>query len=454
MASSKRSSSLSMELLPKTSSQTILLKVDLNKPKFSQAQSSSRTILLRETQTQDATVKDDLELYINADDCTQNESHQSTAEPCSSSESSRPAANCSMTEDLECYINSDHSSNSDSESSDDFSRPLTPPEDQLSPATIIVEDNCSANMGFGLVGLEHSIESKPFFQLHSGRLNTLATVTEAPEVESEAEDVSSGPSGLRDSELAGSAVNEACESSQADASPIAEFSEEWEIIAEWEREGCSAVIAVSNTYRHYWRKGDRYKALNAEEEADLENWWSTCKPPAAWVHPEYKTEWTFEPTTSEEPLTSEESSTSEEPLPSEEPSTSEEVSQSPQTEETDQEEEYSSGYYYHPLPRTGHLHPQWAMHSSVDEETGHLYLIQKRKDDYWVPQGAWKCQACKWVVLSKPHLRRDTTKKLTATGEPVPELIVTSPEGTVGWPEDLNYYPGEVSWADLSDDED
>lgn len=316
---------------------------------------------------------------------------------------------------------------------------MTPPEDCLSPLTAFVADGRDDDMEFGLFPLEQSIESKreTMYQLHSGTLSPLATVLEAPEDESaihyggavpEYEEVeNNGPSDLPAPELPSTDLEETNQNQQTNTSPIAEFSERWEIIAEREREGYSAFIAVSNTNRHYWRMGDRYKALNSEEEADLDNWWNTFQPQPVWVQPEYKKKWQFETPTNEEVF---------------EPNVvlSKETSYNPCSS----------------LPFTGQLNPRWAFHSGVDHN-GQIYLVQKANDEYLLSQGhrILVGQVCKWVAVSSPALRRDTRQKFMATGQPVPELIITSPDGTVDWLDDFTYYNGETSWADLdSDDED
>lgn len=233
-------------------------------------------------------------------------------------------------------------------------------------------------------------------------------------------------------ELVNQAETDVKEASSTEAPAIAEFSQSWMIVAEFEREGWDCVLAISNTDRKYWRKGDRFKALSTMEVDAVTSWWDNDQPQPVWIHPDYHAEWEYEDAPEQ---------------------SSETTDGAGDAEEGDDESVTPGGP--NPLPLTGRWHPTWSQNSSVDVFTGHMYLTQLRSEEYWVAQGYYKCQTCKWVVLPNPSIRAimNSNRVAMATGMLVPELKVTSPDGVVGWLEDLTYYNGETSWADLDSDE-
>ncbi|KAK4209432.1 hypothetical protein QBC37DRAFT_54228 [Rhypophila decipiens] len=197
---------------------------------------------------------------------------------------------------------------------------------------------------------------------------------------------------------------------------IAEFSEDWEIVVEFERDGFEAAYAISNTGRRYWRKENRYKLLTDAEIEDLLEWVTQTGATPVYMKPGL---FTFEEYWN--------------------------VGLDPDTGEARQ----------HPLIHTGAHHPDWAQHSWIDEN-GHILLLRDYDDERFIAQG-YKCQrkASSWATMDSPSsLLNRGKRQILPSGQLVPEPIVTSPEGEVSWPEDLAYYPGQVSWADLDDDDD
>ncbi|KAM7184760.1 hypothetical protein V8F33_012806 [Rhypophila sp. PSN 637] len=197
---------------------------------------------------------------------------------------------------------------------------------------------------------------------------------------------------------------------------IAEFSEAWEIVVEFEREGFEAAYAISNTGRRYWRKENRFKPLTDTEIYDLLAWAEETGACPVYMKPGL---FTFEEYWN--------------------------VGLDPNTGEARQ----------HPFTHTGAHHPDWAEHSWIDEN-GHILLLRDYDDERFIAQGA-KCQrkASTWVVMPSPSVLLNRGKRQTLlSGQPVPELILTTPEGEVGWLEDMAYFPGQASWADLDDDDD
>lgn len=216
-------------------------------------------------------------------------------------------------------------------------------------------------------------------------------------------------------------------------------------MVEFQREGFDAVYAVSNTQVRYWRKGDRFKALSPEENQDFQDWLNEVLPRPSWVPEGFlnSTEWSDEPAgddydSSPETLWDESSQAGDE--------------SEDETTLCAQSECEVEPTAWHPLPETGHLNPGWTSYSSVDY-TGHMFLIQMAKDLYAEQMGhRRRLPACNWVMLSTPSV---FLRLRLASGEPVPELKLTNPEGQTGWLEDITYYGAADgnSWADGDDDE-
>jgi len=100
------------------------------------------------------------------------------------------------------------------------------------------------------------------------------------------------------------------------------------------------------------------------------------------------------------------------------------------------------GYYENyptPLPE-GIMATSWANHSFIDQ-TGRMDTRTNADNRYGEVHPLSKCT---WTLFPN----KDTPSRGAG-----PELKVTTPDGIEFWPDDLAYYYGENSWADLDDDE-
>lgn len=83
----------------------------------------------------------------------------------------------------------------------------------------------------------------------------------------------------------------------------------------------------------------------------------------------------------------------------------------------------------------------WAFHSWIDQ-TGHMYLVHEGATDTLRNSRA---NSCNWA--------RFPARKMVKQGTG-PELRLTTPEGEDFWLDDLTYYVGASSCADMDSDED
>lgn len=92
-----------------------------------------------------------------------------------------------------------------------------------------------------------------------------------------------------------------------------------------------------------------------------------------------------------------------------------------------------------PLPR-GIMATGWARHSFIDH-TGRIDTYANADNRYG---RVHPLSRCTWVLFPN----RDTVTRGAG-----PELKVTAPDGREFWPDDLAYYPGQNTWADLDDED-
>ncbi|KAK0630325.1 hypothetical protein B0T17DRAFT_506804 [Bombardia bombarda] len=93
---------------------------------------------------------------------------------------------------------------------------------------------------------------------------------------------------------------------------------------------------------------------------------------------------------------------------------------------------------------------EWASHSWIDQN-GDLYVLRDLKDAATRAAGSrLQGPGSGWTLLPQPNLLRQTTSEENSD----PVLMLTTPEGDEMWPEDMTYYPGQTSWADLVGDDD
>ncbi|KAK0630324.1 hypothetical protein B0T17DRAFT_506803 [Bombardia bombarda] len=129
----------------------------------------------------------------------------------------------------------------------------------------------------------------------------------------------------------------------------------------------------------------------------------------------------------------------------------EEAHESEEHEETDEPEEYEEAAEPEKLSWTWLEHTSWAGHSWIDEN-GHMYLLSEDDNKTKIAKGVRlsdnKPQDT-WAMMPRPELQ----SRGTLNGQPSPSLTLTTPEEEKFWPEDMAYYPGQVRWANLDDDE-
>ncbi|KAK1752723.1 hypothetical protein QBC47DRAFT_416343 [Echria macrotheca] len=101
--------------------------------------------------------------------------------------------------------------------------------------------------------------------------------------------------------------------------------------------------------------------------------------------------------------------------------------------------------YYDPSPPAPH--PSWSLHSFTDA-AGHMdtYTNAQQRDPAWREYYSRALPRCSWVLFPR--------REMVRRQQGVPELRVTTAEGEEAWPDDLGYYAGAESWADLDEDED
>ncbi|KAM7184759.1 hypothetical protein V8F33_012805 [Rhypophila sp. PSN 637] len=248
---------------------------------------------------------------------------------------------------------------------------------------------------------------------------------------------------------------------------IAEYSSQWEIIAEFEREiWGNVVLAIANNGLHYWRKGNKVRAVSPEQVSGLEQWLQVAQPEPAWLHPEYDAEYITESSDEEEdvetlqeedaevlqeeaPVTqlvmstqletivedSEENDSDLEDMDSED-----EALYTEDNQDSDSEDE-AEDKKPHPLPLTGHWYPGWEKCSGVDSY-GHVYLTQMASQEYWKARGLYRAAKCTWAVQETPSIRHiiESGRKVRSEGITIPKLTMTTPEGVTGYLVDTTQY--------------
>lgn len=251
---------------------------------------------------------------------------------------------------------------------------------------------------------------------------------------------------------------------------IPEFSEAWEIVLEFQREGFDSRIAISNTGKQYWKNGDgQFTRMTEDEVDDLLDWSDETNALPVWLKPGFfEDEADYTPVVvvdtpatikmvESEPEEEEVGGNAEEPC-TEDNGYSDSDEDNDEDENiqvfysTDDEDEDEDEQPWHSLRLTGLLNPSWTQHSSVDRETGHIFVIRDRANERDLAAGTYRDpKPHTWVALpTPPTLLADKRPG----GQSVPALTVTSPEGVTGWLEDMAYYPGHVNWADLLDSDD
>ncbi|KAM7215043.1 hypothetical protein V8F06_009569 [Rhypophila decipiens] len=251
---------------------------------------------------------------------------------------------------------------------------------------------------------------------------------------------------------------------------IVEYSPQWEIIAEFEREvWADVVLAIANNGRQYWRKNRKIRAVSPEEVSGLDQWWQVTQPEPVWLHPDYDAEYVTVSSDEEEdvevpqeevpqeeaPVTQLKTSTQlvmptqldtiaeeseEDDSDLEDMDSEDEALYAEDSDEYDSEEE-GPAKKPHPLPLTGHWYPGWELHSGVDYH-GHIYLTQMANQEYWKARGFYRVAKCTWAVQETPSVRNviDSGRAIRRDGLPIPELTMTSPEGVTGYLVDNTHY--------------
>jgi len=205
----------------------------------------------------------------------------------------------------------------------------------------------------------------------------------------------------------------------------------------------------------YWRKGDRFKALSPEEAEDFQHWLAETLPRPSWLHADFQDATERDDEDPEPQDSSDDDDSSGETLfevsPYPEYESEEGDEDTTLVDQSESEEVEQPAHWSYPLPLTGFHHPQWHTHSWVDAN-GHIFLIREAQQQQRIAEGYYRIDPCHWVLTHSPPVRRYHLD----SGEPVPELRLTTPEGETGWLEDPIEYGAEVAagWLDEYGDED
>ncbi|KAK4209430.1 hypothetical protein QBC37DRAFT_404331 [Rhypophila decipiens] len=256
---------------------------------------------------------------------------------------------------------------------------------------------------------------------------------------------------------------------------IVEYSPQWEIIAEFEREVWGdVVLAIANNGRQYWRKDRKIRAVSPGEVSGLDQWWQVTQPEPVWLHPDYDAEYVTVSSDEEEDVEVAQKEVAQEEVPQEEapvtqlktstqlvmPTQLDTIAEESEEDDSDLEDmdsedealyaedsdEYDSeeegpAKKPHPLPLTGHWYPGWELHSGVDYHE-HIYLTQMANQEYWKARGFYRVAKCTWAVQETPSVCNviDSGRAIRRGGLPIPELTMTSPEGVTGYLVDNTHY--------------
>ncbi|KAM7186664.1 hypothetical protein V8F20_011297 [Naviculisporaceae sp. PSN 640] len=244
-----------------------------------------------------------------------------------------------------------------------------------------------------------------------------------------------------------------------------------DIVLEFQREGYEALYAVSDADKRYWRKGDQFKLLTADEVAELLEWVEETNAEPVFMKPGFFADGPAEDVTSSnrnlggpsgngvdadettiieaEPCQEEQSRDDVQEGGDDEDSTLVEADDShddhPDEEEEDEEEMVviqPHSRYFHVLRHTWHVNPSWCIHSGIDPN-GHIYLLKMWKQQREIAAGSRIDDGSSWVIVSAPDVPRNQRPILAATGLPVPDLTITTPFGWTGYLEDRAYYKEE-----------